>query len=289
MEDNNLEKSNLVCNISSPPQKERFVNQHFFSDLKFKLHQFQKNTFKLKKKQDKKDSSSKMEAMCHFAGAFAHEISQPLAAITSYSQSCLFVLNNKSILYHRKYEKLLCMLQQIVLQAEHAGNMMHDMDYFMRNDHFYTEETDLNELIRETLFILEYELLEAELNITLNLMEKLPKVRINRTHIMQVILNLARNSMESVAEAQEVKSEIQIITQQADDFIVVHFMDNGLGVPSQFHEQIFKAYFTTKRQGTGLGLNVCRILIEAHGGKLSVQHQAKGAWFTFTLPIHGNS
>jgi len=118
------------------------------------------------------------------------------------------------------------------------------------------------------------------------LMDKLPKLMTNKIHIMQVILNLVRNSIEALESVQESDPKIIIETNHWEDFIQVHIKDNGPGIPKEFKNLILNTYFTTKHKGTGIGLGICRTLIEEHGGKLSIQqHEERGAWFTFTLPI----
>ena len=157
----------------------------------------------------------------------------------------------------------------------------------MRNGRFTVEETDINMLIKESLTILNYELLDIKLKITLNFTDYLPKIMINKIHIIQVILNLARNSIEALQSISAIDPELIIETRNVNNYIVVHIIDNGPGIHDEFQDTILKTYFTTKPQGTGIGLGVCRSLIEAHGGELSInKHSKKGAWFTFTLPIH---
>ena len=228
--------------------------------------------------------ASRTSAMGEMASAFAHEINQPLTAIIAYSRGCLFTIQN------RLDDKTICSklsspLEHIANQAEHAGKIIHSMKNFMRNGHFFVEETDINMLIKESLTILNYELLDIKLKITLNFMDYLPKVMLNKIHIIQIILNLARNSIEALQSISEPEPELIIETRMLKDHIAVHVIDNGPGIPAELQDKILTTYFTTKSQGTGIGLGVCRSLIEAHGGELSLQkHPKKGAWFTFTLP-----
>ncbi|MDP3706266.1 MAG: ATP-binding protein [Legionellaceae bacterium] len=103
--------------------------------------------------------------------------------------------------------------------------------------------------------------------------------------IMQII-NLARNSIEALQITPDIKPELIIKTQKRNDHMVIHVIDNGPGISVEFEDQIFQSYFTTKPKGTGIGLRVCKSLVEAHGGKINIQkHPKTGAWFTFTLPI----
>ena len=181
---------------------------------------------------------------------------------------------------------LMAPLEQIALQGEHAGAIIHSIKNLMREGNLYPEETDVNELIKETLSILNYEVLDTQLKITLNLMDDLPHIMTNKTQIMQVISNLSRNSIEALHNASEINPELRIETSVSEGHIHVHVRDNGPGIPYELKSKILNTYFTTKLGGTGLGLGICRTLIEEHCGKLIVQeHEEQGAWFMFTLPI----
>lgn len=230
--------------------------------------------------------SCRTRAIGEMASALAHEINQPLTAIAAYSRSCLFIMSHDWV-DDRIKKRLLKPLEKIAVQAELAGEIIHNMKNFMREGNFYVEETDINLLIQDTLSILYYELLDFKLKITLNLMDNLPKIMTNKIHIMQVILNLARNSIEAFTKVSEVNPELTIETTQSEHFIDVHIRDNGPGIPHEFRNKVLNTYFTTKRKGTGIGLGICRTLIEEHGGKLSLHpDSSQGAWFTFTLPIN---
>ena len=266
-----------------------FYNQHLKKSA-FILRIRSLTEYKLEdKKQHKKQAdlalACRTSTMGEMASAFAHEINQPLTALIAYSRSCLYIINDKSN-DKTTCQSLLLPLEQMALQAEHAGSIIHNMKNIMQDGNFPVETTNINTLIQETLSILKYELQDVKFKISLDLMENPPEIMTNRIHIMQIILNLARNSMEAMRSVSEAKPELLIETRELNGHIAVHVIDNGPGIPVEFKDSILNTYFTTKAQGTGIGLGVCRSLIEAHGGKLSVhQHTKKGAWFTFTLPL----
>lgn len=241
------------------------------------------------KKQHEKQAdiahACRVSAMSEMASVFAHEINQPLTAIIAYSSSCLYLVNAKSD-SEKIHSKLLLPLEKIAQQAEHAGNIIHSMKNIVNNGHLHVEKAAINLLIKETLSILKYEHPNYKLKISLNLKKDLPAITINKIHIMQVILNLARNSVEALQSVSEHQPELIIETNVNDRYIEVHVIDNGPGIPVEYQGHILNSYFSTKSHGTGIGLGVCRSLIEIHGGNLSVQYNTQqGAWFTFTLPI----
>ena len=221
--------------------------------------------------------------------ALAHEINQPLTAIATYSQSCLFILKNKSY-SDNLAETLSLPLEKISSQAELAGEIISNMKQFIREEHVYVEKTDINQLIHDALSIFHYELLDLKLKISLNLEDNLPWVSVNKTHIIQVILNLTRNSIEAFQNSNEANPELTIETSTSEQYVQVTIRDNGPGVPKEYIDKILTSYFTTKKQGHGIGLHICRTLIENHGGKLTfLDDDRKGACFVLSLPFDASN
>lgn len=217
--------------------------------------------------------------------ALAHEINQPLTAIATYSHNCLLMLKNKPSCDNLE-EKLSLQLEKISAQAELAGKIIANMKQFIHEEHVYVEKTDINQLIHDALSIFHYELLNIKLKITLNLKDNLPSVLINKTHIIQVILNLARNSIEAFQDSLQENPELTIETSIAEKYVQVTIRDNGPGVPKEYIDKILTSCFTTKRQGHGIGLHICRTLIENRGGKLNFQAEdRKGACFVLSVPF----
>jgi len=266
-----------------------FYNQYIKkSELIFRVRDL--TEYKLEQKRQRQLQTDitlacRVSEMGEMTSAFAHEINQPLTAIIAYSRSCLFIIKDK-LDYKMICNKLLAPLENIARQAEHAGEIIFNLKKFMREGKFNVEEADINLLLQEVLFILDHELLDYKLNIILNLEEGLPVVMVNKIHIMQIVFNLLRNSIEALKSVEEANPEVTINTCLINNHIVVHVIDNGPGIPSEYKNKILHTYFTTKPKGTGIGLGVCRSLVEAHGGELRVEtHKKNGAWFSFTLPV----
>lgn len=178
-------------------------------------------------------------------------------------------------------------LEKIILQAKYAGEIIQGMSSLILEGALNSEKTDINCLIKEALSILNFDAQDSKLKISLNLMTELPALTLNKIQIKQVVLNLARNSIESLKAGCEENAELLIETNLSGNYIQVHIRDNGQGIPAEFINKIFNQYFTTKEQGTGLGLGICRTLIEEHQGQLIVkEHEGEGAWFMFTLPVN---
>jgi signal transduction histidine kinase len=134
---------------------------------------------------------------------------------------------------------------------------------------------------------LNYEIPNFNLNISFKLENNLPLIMVNKIHIMQVILNLARNSIEALQHAAIAKPKLMIHTSALENVVVVDVIDNGPGIPFEYMDKILTSHFTTKPLGTGLGLAICLNILEAHGGSLVVERKRKnGACFTFKLPYN---
>ena len=244
-------------------------------------------TFSLKKQlrmqeQSKLTHAIRLNTMESMASALAHEINQPLTAIFLYAQTCLLQWENNK--QHQTDNNLLNFLNKIISQAQHASKVMSRMKSFIVQNECYHEETDLNSLIKDAMIFLNYELTYSKLKVSFQLDEELPNLYVDRIQIMQVILNLARNSIEAMQEEKNDAPELSIKTMSTDEYIEVHIRDNGPGITLEQQEKILNSYFTTKPQGTGLGLTICQNLVEEHGGKLYVKNSKVGAWFIFTLP-----
>ncbi|QMT59450.1 ATP-binding protein [Legionella sp. PC997] len=236
------------------------------------------------KEQAKLVDSIRLNTMEGMASALAHEMNQPLTAIFLYSQMCLLKIK-KLVEENKLNANLLSLMNKIITQAKHASEVMKRLKSFIYQDVYLLELADLNSLIKDTMIFLDYELSNSKLKINLQLDENLPQVHIDKIQIMQIIINLTRNSMEAMQELKNHTPELTIQTKNEEKHIEVHFRDNGKGIIPEHVEKIFNSFFTTKNQGNGLGLNICKNLIEAHQGKLSLKaHNGKGAWFVFTLP-----
>ncbi|AYK03141.1 ATP-binding protein [Legionella sainthelensi] len=231
------------------------------------------------KEQAKLAHAARLNTMEEMASALAHEINQPLTAIFLYAQACILESQKKE---NCGSFNLFPLLNKIINQAKHAGEIMNRMKCFIHNDVYFPQTIDINTLIKDAIKFLDYEINLPKLKINLQLENNLPLLNIDRIQIMQIILNLAKNSIEAMESNPS--PEITIKTVNKLEYIEIHLRDNGPGINKEHKEKILHSYFTTKPQGSGLGLTICKNLVEAHKGKLLVQNSEKGAWFIFTLP-----
>lgn len=215
--------------------------------------------------------------------AIAHELNQPLTAISAYSEFACQVLSNKS----PDLNKIKRAVQDCAELAQRAGHTLHELLNFLHQDKIVTEFLDINVFIKETISIAQNNGLGNFLA-QLQLQPGLPQVRTNRLQIQLALINLLRNSIEAMRKVgMEPKTIIvSIKTTTKLDMILITVQDNGPGLSPDIAKRIFDPFFTTKTDGIGMGLAISRALIEANNGQLWLDQNNKlGATFHITLPI----
>jgi len=238
---------------------------------------------KLQLQRDETESILKQQVAARTASAIAHELNQPLAAISAYSEVVLHALNTNSF----SAGNLRRALQGCVEQAQRAGRSPHELLAFLQKGELVTEHANLDEVIHEALNIVcddGY----GGFHPVLHLQHDLPAVQCNRTQVRKVLVNLFRNAVEAMRAVDSpvlsITTEVQTINDK--DVAMVIVQDNGPGLDQIAIKRIFEPFFTTKPSGIGMGLVISRALIEANGGQLWVDFDAKpGAKFLFTLPF----
>jgi PAS domain S-box-containing protein len=217
------------------------------------------------------------------AAAIAHELNQPLIAVSVYSETALHMLRDGV-----KYpEKLAHALEGAVAQSQRAGRTLHELLAFLYKGETQMEPIDLNEVVRESLALAE-ESGYGGFRQIVHLDAKLAPVLANRLQIQKVLVNLLHNGVEAMRGAEVARSAVTITVQThaSKNLAQVTVQDSGPGVDANIAQRIFDPFFTTKPDGVGLGLAISRALIEAHGGQLWADLDAgPGAVFHFTLPF----
>jgi len=229
--------------------------------------------------------TSRLVALGEFASAVAHELNQPLAAIATYNNACLRLLESDAG-GESAQSDLREAMQKCRDQAKRAGAIIQRLREILRQPLPPRTEQDLNEVARAALQLAEPEAIEAGVELRL-LGQPGARVRADRLLIEQVALNLLRNAIESVRSLPESRRRVTIETSvDAGGRPVLAVVDTGEGVPAEVKERLFDAFVTTKAGGLGLGLSICRSVIEAHGGSIGYEREtASGrSRFAFWLP-----
>jgi len=226
---------------------------------------------------------SRLSSMGEMASEIAHELNQPLAAISIYSDA------SRRMILSGKYEQegVIQALADISAQAERAGDVIRRMREFVSKKELHRTETDLNELIHDALHLLEIELREHNVLLELDLAEYIPYILVDKILIEQVVFNLARNALEAMDEIDENQRLIKIHSQvTTSKEIEVLIEDSGPGLPAEYAKKLFEPFFSTKANGMGMGLAISLSIIEAHHGRLwTVPNDQGGTIFSFRLPL----
>jgi PAS domain S-box-containing protein len=237
-----------------------------------------------KKHLDQLAHVTRLGLMGEMATGLAHEVNQPLTAIANYTQVSINLL--------KKETPDLIKLAEIAVktqdQALKAGQIIHGVKRFCKATSQQRVAIDINELINDCVSLCSDPLKQNSIKLTLNLTDNLPLILIDHIQIEQVILNLIRNGIDAILSPSEKKLRHIIIQSYLtpNNEIQVRVKDNGSGIEEDQQAQILMPFHTTKSDGMGMGLSICRSLIEAHNGTLHFNSQfGKGSTFYFTLPI----
>ena len=228
---------------------------------------------------------SRLSSMGEMASEIAHELNQPLAAISIYSDACRrMVISDKA-----KKNDIIKSLTDISAQAERAADVIRRIREFTSKKELSIARTDINGLVQEAVQLIAVELRSHNIQVELDLENDLPLVDTDKILVEQVIFNLIQNAIEAMTDVDELQRLLQIHSAvNATNEIEVNIKDSGPGLSLGQINQIFEAFYTTKANGVGLGLAICKSIIEAHQGRLwAVSNDPCGAVISFTIPLKG--
>ncbi|HRF87266.1 MAG TPA: ATP-binding protein [Pseudomonadales bacterium] len=223
---------------------------------------------------------ARLSTMGEMAAGIAHEINQPLTAISAYAQGSVRLLENGQADVQTLREPL----EKIATQAVRAGEVIRRLRSFINKSASELELINANELVSEVVQLAEVDAHRHGIPVYLHLAEQVPAVRVDTVQIQQVILNLIRNALEAMDETPRERARVDVYTQrESDGKVSVRVVDTGSGLSEDALKQVFAPFFTTKAAGMGMGLSISETIVTAHGGHLSVSNNANGMGATFTL------
>ncbi len=268
----------LVVNYTEEGIPLRMIGTH--TDISKRKHQEQQDQEHL----NQLAHVTRLGLMGEMASGIAHEVNQPLTAITTYAQVSLNLMKAE----YPDLIKLAEVIYKTQQQALRAGQIIRRMRGFVSANTKQGSAADLNELIQEAGNLCLAELRLNNIMLTYQLQHSLPLINGDHIQIEQVIINLIKNSEDALNGCSEnQKKEISIHSLlKANDSIEVRIKDNGPGIPEDQQQHILMPFYTTKAQGMGMGLSICCSIIEAHEGHLKFNSTVgKGTTFYFSLPI----
>jgi two-component system sensor kinase FixL len=237
---------------------------------------------RLRMNQDALAHVSRLGSMGELAAAIAHEINQPLSAAGTYTSLVAESLEGESL----RDASTLHLAQKAAVQIGRAADVVRRLRTLVRLGRSDRMPTSVGTIVREAVDLARADLERQDIRLSLEVASELPLVMADRLQIEQVLLNLIRNSMDAIADANAGSRQITIqATRIASQLIEVTVSDTGPGFPSSFEHGAPLPLTTTKPEGLGIGLSLCRSIAEAHGGNLSIRTSRSGARVGISLPI----
>jgi two-component system sensor kinase FixL len=229
--------------------------------------------------------TSRVIALGEMASGIAHEINQPLTAIVSFADASRRLIQTR----RDDTDSLNRALRQISDQAQRAGDIIRRLRDFVKKKEPKRVPLDVNELIMAAVEMTSHDAERNGISLTVDFGTNPLHALVDRLQIEQVVLNLIRNSIDSVNESGGQDGSIEVRSGLDDGMAVIAVSDNGVGIKASELASVFKPFYTTKGKGTGLGLSISRSIAEAHDGELSLDADLeRGATFILRLPAHAD-
>ena len=232
--------------------------------------------------QKRLEQTSRLITMGEMASSLAHELNQPLSAIANYCMGSV----NRLASGEFRHDEILTAMQKASAQAERAGKIIRRMREFVKKSEPNRARVDLAEIVDEAVGFAEIEARKAGVALRVDIPADLPPVFADRIMIEQVVLNLIKNGIEAMQQTPPAERELLVAARtEGERTVELAVADRGQGIDAEKAEQLFAPFYTTKPEGMGMGLNICRSIIEYHDGRLWAQpNPGGGSVFRFTLP-----
>jgi C4-dicarboxylate-specific signal transduction histidine kinase len=227
--------------------------------------------------------ANRVATMGQLTGSIAHEVNQPIAATLTNAQAALRWLGAQS----PNLEEVRQALNSIVTDANRAGEVIGRIRTLIRKAPRRKDRIDVNDAVREVIELTRGEVIKNAVSVHTELADGLPLIEGDRVEVQQVILNLIMNAIEAMSGMSGRARELRIAScQPGPNRMLVAVTDLGPGLAPDCLERVFDSFYTTKPGGLGLGLSICRSIIEAHGGRLwASANVPRGAIFQFIVPL----
>jgi len=241
---------------------------------------------------EKAQTASRMITMGEMASSVAHELNQPLTAINNYCNGMVSRIKDQQI----TQEELLGALEKTARQAQRAGNIIKRIRSFVKRSEPNRTESDVETMVNESLELAEIELRRFNVRLIRHIASDLPVLLVDRILIEQVLVNLLRNAAESIDAAQRQAPERSVELRVARSFfegrkgVEFSVQDSGNGIAPEVMARLYEAFYSTKADGMGIGLSLCRSIIESHRGRMTAENlyngsAVSGCKFLFWLPL----
>jgi PAS domain S-box-containing protein len=241
---------------------------------------------------ERAQTASRLITMGEMASSVAHELNQPLTAINNYCNGMVSRIKAN----HISEDELLSALEKTAKQAQRAGQIIQRIRAFVKRSEPNRTLSEVGTLVQEALELAEIELRRNSVRLTHQVADALPPLLVDPILIEQVLINLLKNAAESIIQAQRPPEqrhvELRVAPIVADDKPVIEFavIDTGKGIAPEVMARLYEAFYTTKAEGMGIGLSLCRSIVESHQGRMTAENlyngaEVTGCRFSFWLPL----
>jgi two-component system sensor kinase FixL len=222
------------------------------------------------------------EAVKRWAGVFAHELNQPLAAMLTTAQACRSLLATGRFLANEMAQGM----DALVRRIQHTAEVVRCLRTLAGGEPPRRLPADLREVVRRSLDLLQGPLADIGATVTFDFADGLPTVKIDAVQIVQVVVNLARNAIEAMSNVSAPRRQLTVRAQFNSREAIVAVEDQGVGLSVDAVRRLFQPFASTKAAGMGLGLALCRQIVEAHGGRIWAKgNTPNGCVFSFSVPL----
>jgi PAS domain S-box-containing protein len=230
---------------------------------------------------------TRMTTLGELTASIAHEVNQPLSGVIANAEACLRWLDRGT----PNLDAVRRSVQWVIDDGNRASEVIRRIRALANKSEIETVPLDVNEIIREVITLVQRELISHQVSLQMELAPALHMITGDRIQLQQVMINLVMNGIEAMQPVTDRPRELMIRSRQDEtQQVLVSVTDCGVGISAEIADRLFNAFFTTKSSGMGMGLSICRSIIEAHGGRLwATANVPRGATFQFTLPVNADT
>jgi C4-dicarboxylate-specific signal transduction histidine kinase len=231
--------------------------------------------------------ATRVTTLGELSASIAHEVGQPLGAIVTSGEACLRWLGRRT----PQPEEVRACVEHMIAEGRRASEIVLRVRSLTSRAAPQKTQLELNDVVNEVVALVQREVLHHRISLRLKLACELPPLLGDRVQLQQVLINLVINGIQAMADIGDDSRELLIESRRdKEGYVVVAVQDSGPGIDPANADRLFEAFFTTKSHGMGMGLSICRSIIEAHGGRVWASSNAgHGATFQFSLPSIGES
>ena len=247
------------------------------------LSELQAGREKVRRLEEQLLHADRLVILGELTAGIAHEINQPLTAIAAYADAAKKMVNRNPAPAPADLDSI---CERIAQQSRRAAAVVQRLRKLVRSGTVTMRSYDINQIIRNTLLLFEYEVKKESIDLNFHPLEDSTELYVDEIHIQQIIVNLIKNGIDAISASPAESGQIEIRVEKTASNVVISITDNGPGVPDDCQDQLFESFFTTKPQGVGLGLSICKTIAAAHGGNLSyLAPKTGGSTFALSLPL----